>query len=98
MPAIFGDAHFRSSGVEGDANNASLSPTGVVAGRRRITDVMVREFQDFGLALVIAVLPLVQALLPSDAAEVSPLTWTVAVLLPAGVLTMLCWRVRNQVR
>lgn len=97
VPLIFADAHFRAFGVEGP-HQAPLSAVGVVAGRRSVVDVLVREFQDFGLALVIAMLPLVQAMLPTDTPTIAPAGITALFLLPAGVLTMLCWRVRNQVR
>lgn len=99
LPPLFADAHFRSFGLDKGSHDAPLSPVGVVAGRRRLVDVMVREFQDFGLALVIALLPLAQLALPGEGMPtIGTPGIAVMLLLPIGVLTMLCWRVRNQVR
>jgi len=99
VPPIFADAVFRSFGVSANPGNAPLGSADPVAGRRRLVDVLVREFQDFGVALVIAILPFVQIFLPAEGG-VRFDAWTLAwlSLLPALVIVMLCWRVRNQVR
>ncbi len=108
IPKMMADLDFRRGDVQdgGDDRraeyNAPMTPLTAVAVRRGIWDIILKEFQSFGLALIIALMPVVLQLINvfnNQGTERNLLgVWTVTFLLPVVVILLMFWRIRSQIK
>jgi hypothetical protein len=101
IPPFFADYEFRTRGLDQDRHDLAMTPLTAVAIRREITDVFIRELQNFGIVLTISLYPLLESL--ARAGLSSPdgqWNWPFLIVwaaIPLFLLGLLAWRVRKQV-
>jgi len=102
IPPFFADYEFRTSGLDPDRPDLAMTQLTAVAVRRDITDVFVRELQNFGIVFVVSLFPLLEFLTRAGGLSGPDGQWNwpfliVWAAIPLVLLGVLAWRVRKQV-